>query len=202
MAFVQLDDAFTPLSMALSFTVLWWELCDNICIQSKASIFFGFPPVPLKHKHFWNVATHIFVFILSHWKQYLQPLFLSKSFVALKVTAMNLGRIIWCISIAEVKGKQDWSRHGMWLTATLACLPKFSIRTDAVTKTQRLIVCSILPVIGSITSFHSLLALDDLPQKACPKCRGRDVWLLQLTPRWSIPHQAHSVRKSYSLFQT
>lgn len=36
--------------MASSFTKLWWELCDNICVQSKAARIFGFHPVPLRHK--------------------------------------------------------------------------------------------------------------------------------------------------------
>lgn len=141
MAFMQLDDVFSPLSVDLSFTALWWELCDNICIHSKAATFLGFLPVPLEHKHFWNVARHIFVFILSHWKQFLQSRFFFKSFVPLKMTAISLGGIIQHTSNSEVKGRWDWSPHVLWLTATFAHLPNFSIWTDSLRKIQRLLFC-------------------------------------------------------------
>jgi len=140
MAFVQLDDVFYPLSMALSFTTLRWELCDNTCIQSKAATFFGFLPVPLKHKHS-GMLPDVFLCLFCHWKQFLQSLFFMKSFVPLKVNAMSLGGIIQCTSISEVKGRWDWSLYGLWLTATLAHLPNFSTWTDALARIQRSLFC-------------------------------------------------------------
>lgn len=119
----------------------------------------------------------IFVFILSHWKQFLRSLFFLKSFVPLKPWVWwnechechEFGGIIWHTSISEVKRRWDWSPHGLWQLATLACLPNFSIWTDALTKIQITFLCFIWLVIGSITTFTSLLALDNLPQKSLPK---------------------------------
>lgn len=120
-AFVQLDVVFAPSSMALSFAALWWELCDNICIQGKATTFFGPPPIPLRHKHFWNVARRIFVFILSHWKRFLQLAFFLKAFYPIKGDCHESG---WkCTAHKRAGGKRQMGPESSWpVTDSHACI--------------------------------------------------------------------------------
>lgn len=81
------------------------------------------------------------MFILSHWKQFLQSLFFLRSFVLLKVSAVILCWTMQCTSISEIKCRWKWRPQGLWVAATLACLPRFSIWTDVLIKIQRSIFC-------------------------------------------------------------
>lgn len=175
---MQLDDNFAPLSTALSFTTLWWELCDNICIQSKAATFFVFPPVPLKHKHFWHVARHRFCVHSQPLKAVFVVSVFPEIFCPIKGDCHEFGGIIQHTSISEVKWRWDWSPHGLWQIATLACLPNFSIWTDALTKIQRSLFCVFY--LASDWQHYNIYQFtcfgQPAPKKPAQKCRGKDVF--------------------------
>lgn len=125
----------------------------------------------------------IFLFSFSVTESSSWNLFLLIPFVPLKVTAISSGWIVQCTSISEIKCRWKWRPQGLWVPPVFACLPRFSVWIDVLTKIQRSLFC--------ISFCQRLAVLQHLPiyllWVTCPKSSAQSAEdeMSLITTRWA-----------------